>query len=85
MTEPKFNKGDYITNRDGSGDLAIIKGISKKNYYEFKVYYDNMFHKFKDLKNMNYSLQVNYQKFWDLCTNEERDKLDVLIKEKSEA
>ena len=44
-----------------------------------------MFHKFKDLKNMNYSLQVNYQKFWDLCTDEERDKLDVLIKEKSEA
>ena len=29
MIEPKFQKGDYIINRT-SGDMAIIKGTTKK-------------------------------------------------------
>ena len=82
--EPKFTKGDYITCRDGSGDLAIVKGITKKNYYQFKEYYDNMLGELKDLKNLSYELQVNYQKFWDVCTQEEQKKFDTIIKEKGE-
>ena len=80
--DPKFVKGDYIISRDGSGDLAIVKGISNKNYYQFKEYYDSMLGEFKDLKNSNYELQVNYQKFWDICTQDEHDRFDKLLKEK---
>ena len=83
MIEPIFKKDDYIVNHY-SGDLAIIKGISKKGYYQFKVYYDAMFGTFKNLKEINYELQVNYQKFFDLCTDEEKKTLDDLIKEKGE-
>lgn len=83
MLEPKFKSGDYVTNR-ACKDLAIIKGITKKGYYEFKEYYCNMFHELKDLKNLNYTLQINYQKFWDICNDEEKKKLDEIIKEKGE-
>ena len=81
MTEPKFKPGDYIINRT-SGDMAIIHSITPKNYYHFNVYYGNMFREFKDVKNKLYDLQVNYQKFYDLCNDEEKKKLDELIKEK---
>ena len=81
MIEPKFKPYDYVINR-ASGDLAIIKGITKKGYYEFNEYYDNMFHQLKDLKNLTYNLQVNYQKFWDICTDEEKNKFEKIIKEK---
>ena len=30
--EPIFKKGDYIINRN-AGDIAIVKGVTKKNYY----------------------------------------------------
>ena len=80
-TEPKFKPGDYIINRS-SGDMAIIDKVTPKNYYHFKVYYGNMFHELKDIKDKNYDLQVNYQKFYDLCTDEEKKKLDKIIKEK---
>ena len=83
MIEPIFKKDDYIVNHH-SGDLAIIKGISKKGYYQFKVYYDAMFGVFKDLSESSYELQANYQKFFDLCTDEEKKTLDDLIKEKGE-
>jgi len=83
MTEPKFNKGDYITNPI-SGDLAIVKGVTKKNYYQFEVYYGNMFHEFKDVKNKNFDLQINYQEFYRLCNDEEKEKLNNLIKEEKE-
>ena len=81
MVEPIFKKGDYIINRN-AGDMAIVKGVTKKNYYQFDVYYEGMFNELKDVKNLNYDLQVNYQKFYDLCTEEEKKKLDDIIKEK---
>lgn len=80
--EPKFCKGDYIISRDGSGDIAIVKGVTKKNYYQFEAYYDNMLDELKDVKDKSYDLQVNYQKFWDSCTIEEKKQLDEILKEK---
>lgn len=81
MIEPKFQKGDYIINRT-SGDMAIVKGVTKRGYYQFSAYYSKMFHELKDVKNLNYDLQINYQKFYDICTEEEKKKLDDIIKEK---
>lgn len=81
MIEPKFQKGDYIINRV-SGDMGIVKGITKKGYYQFSAFLGGMFNDLKDVKNQNYDLQINYQKFYDLCTDEEKKKLDDLIKEK---
>lgn len=83
MVEPIFKKGDYIINRN-AGDMAIVKGVTKKKYYQFDAYYGGMFKELKDVKNLNYDLQVNYQKFYDLCTEEEKKKLDDIIKEKGE-
>jgi hypothetical protein len=83
MIEPKFSSGDYIINRN-SGDMAIVKGVTKKGYYQFSVYYGSMFDELKDVKNFNYDLQINYQKFYDLCTKEEKEKLDKIVKEKGE-
>ena len=83
MVEPKFKKGDYIINR-ASGDMAIVDSVTAKNYYHFKAYYGSMFNDLKDVKNKLYDLQVNYQKFFDLCTDEEKKKLDDIIKEKGE-
>ena len=41
-----------------------------------------MFKEFRDVKNKMNDLQINYQKFWEPCTNEEKKQLDKLIKEK---
>jgi hypothetical protein len=78
MIEPKFKKGDYIINRK-SKDMGIVKDISAKGYYQFKLFYGGMFKQFKD---NDYELQVNYQKFFNLCTDEEKENFDKLIKEK---
>jgi len=78
--EAIFKKGDYIINKT-SGDMAIVKGVTKKGYYQFEAYYGNMFNQLKDVKNYNYDLQINYQKFYELCNEEEKKKLDDLIKE----
>ena len=32
------------------------------------------------VKDKNYDLQINYQKFYELCTEEEKKKLDEIIK-----
>jgi len=77
--EAIFKKGDYITNPT-SGDLAIIKGVTKKNYYQFEAYYGKMFNELKDVKNPLFDLQVNYQKFYRLCNEEEKNKLNEIIK-----
>ena len=61
--------------------MAIVDKITKKGYYHFKIYYGNMFHEFKEAKNPLFDLQINYQKFYDLCTEEEKNKLEELIKE----
>jgi hypothetical protein len=79
MIEPKFQKGDYIINRT-CGDMAIVKGITKKGYYQFEAYYGGMFKQLKDVKDNNYDLQINYQKFYDLCDENEKNKLDEIIK-----
>ena len=36
------------------------------------------------VKDKSYDLQVNYQKFYDLCTDEEKKKLDEMIKERGQ-
>jgi hypothetical protein len=77
---PKFKPCDCITNRT-SGDLAIVKGVTKKGYYQFKEYYGSMFKELKDVSNKNFDLQINYQKFYDLCNEEEKKKLDSIIEE----
>lgn len=79
--EAIFNPGDYIINK-AAGDLAIIDKITKKGYYHFKEYYSSMFEEFRDSKNALNDLQINYQKFWNLCTEEEKKKMDELIKNK---
>lgn len=83
MVEPKFKPQDYIINRN-AGDMAIVDSVTTKGYYHFKVYYGDMFKKLKDVNNKLNDLQVNYQKFWDFCTEEEKKKLDDIIKEKGE-
>ena len=79
MIEPKFQKGDYIINRT-CGDMGIVKGITKKGYYQFEAYYGNMFKQLKEVKDKNYDLQINYQKFYELCNENEKKKLDEIIK-----
>lgn len=79
--EPIFKPGDYIINH-ASEDMAIIKGITKKGYYQFEAYYCNMFDELKDVSDKKYDLQINYQKFFELCNEEEKKKLDKIIKEK---
>ena len=81
MVEPLFKKGDYVINRSAN-DIAIIKGITKRGYYQFEAYYDGMLGELKDVKDKSYDLQINYQKFWDICTNEEKQHLDEIIKQK---
>ena len=79
MIEPKFQKGDYIINRT-CGDMGIVKGLTKKGYYQFEAYYGGMFKQLKDVKDKNYDLQINYQKFYELCNENEKKKLDEIIK-----
>ena len=71
--EEKFKKGDYIINRSGR-QYAIYDKVDAKNYIHFKKYYCNVFNRLKDPK--KYTLQLNYQKFWDKCTEEEAQFLD---------
>jgi len=78
--EAIFKSGDYIINRT-SGDMAIVKGVTKKGYYQFKTYYGSMFKELKDVSSKNFDLQINYQKFYDLCNEEEKKKLDSIIEE----
>lgn len=78
--EAIFKSGDYIINRT-SGNMAIVKGVTKKGYYQFKAFYGSMFKELKDVSNKNFDLQINYQKFYDLCNEEEKKKLDSIIEE----
>ena len=82
MVKPVFKENDYIINRK-SGEMGIIKGVTKKGYYQFKVLYGPMFDELKDVKDKNYDMQVNYQKFYDICTDDEKKKLDKIIAEHS--
>ena len=78
--EPIFKNGDYIIS-DASGDMAVVSSVDKKSYYHFSSYYSGMFHVLKDLKAAPYTLQVNYQKFFRPCTEEEKDSMDKIISE----
>lgn len=78
MLEPKFKKGDYIINRKGR-IMGIVSKLDSKGYYNFKFLYGGMFNTVFDT---NIELvQINYQKFFDFCTDEEKEKLDEIIKE----
>lgn len=68
MLEEKFKKGDYIINRC-SLDMAVYDKVDKKGYIHFKEYYSHMFKEFHDVD--KYTLQINYQNFYDLMNNEE--------------
>lgn len=76
--EEKFKRGDYIINRK-CGDIAVYDKCDSKGYMHFKYYYGKMFDVLKDCTKWN--LQVNYQKFYDVCNDEEKAKLDEIIKE----
>ena len=78
--EPKFDKGDYIVNR-WANNYAIVDSVTKKGYYHFKVYYDESYDELRDTKDKMSDLQVNYQKYWDFCTDEEKVKVDTILKE----
>ena len=78
-TEPIFKSGDYIIN-ESAGDVAIVDKVTPKNYYHFKSYYSGMFNELKNVKDKISDLQVNYQKFFRLCTEEEKKKFDEILK-----
>jgi hypothetical protein len=61
--------------------MGIIKGVTSKGYYKFKAFYGGMFKELKNVEDSNYDLQINYQKFYELCTEEEKKKLDKIIAE----
>lgn len=75
--EEKFKKGDYIINHT-CGDIAVYDKMDKHGYIHFKYYYSNMFHHLKDVE--KYTLQVNYQKMFELCNDEEKIKFNEIIK-----
>lgn len=77
MIEEKFKKGDYIISHH-CGDMAVYDKIDKKGYMHFKYYYNAMFHSFNNVK--EYTMQINYQKYYDLCSEAEKEVLDKLIK-----
>lgn len=76
--EPIFKEGDYIINHS-SRDIAIVKGVTKKGYYEFKAYYSSMLNELKDVSDPKHNLQIHYQKFFEPCGEDERQKIDALI------
>lgn len=78
IVDPKFKNGDYIINRT-CGDMAVVKGVTQKGYYTFSHYYNSMTKNMKDLVKYTYELQVNYDKFWDFCTEEEKMDLNEKI------
>lgn len=77
-----FKKGDYIISHT-SGDMAVYDKADDRGYMHFKYYYSGMFKKLKDDDECKkYSLQINYQEFYELCNEEEKKQMDEIIKEK---
>lgn len=72
----KFKKGDYIINRT-CGDIAVYQKMDDRGYMHFSYYYGNMFHHLKDVK--AYTLQIHYQKMFDLCNDEEKQRMVDII------
>jgi hypothetical protein len=77
--DKNFKKGDYIINRT-SGDIAILEKYDDRGYMHFKHYYGAMFDSLKDCK--KYTMHNSYQKFYDLCNEDEKKKMDGMVKEK---
>lgn len=78
VCEEKFKKGDYIINRS-CGDMGVYDKCDNKGYIHFKYYYGKMFNVLKDCEKWN--LQLNYQKFYELCDDKEKEEMDFIIKE----
>lgn len=76
MIEERFKKGDYIINRT-CGDMAIYDKLDSKGYMHFKRSYSAMFKELRDIK--AYTLQINYQTFYNLCNDDEKKKFDEII------
>lgn len=80
--ECKFKEGDYIIHRT-VGDMMVLKKVDEKGYMHFSYYYCTWD---KDMvqRNGNNTMQLNYQKFLDLCNEEEKALMDVRIEEYKE-
>lgn len=72
----KFAKGDKIVSRT-SGDMGVFDKIDKKGYVHFKQYVGGMFHDMKNVK--EYTLQSNYLKLYELCSEEDEREFEKLI------
>ena len=79
MVECKFNVGDYIIHRT-VGDMMVLKKVDEKGYMHFSYYYCN-WDKGMVNRNGNNTMQVNYQKFLDLCNDDEKALMDKYIEE----
>ncbi len=77
VIEEKFKKGDYIVNRS-AGDMAVFDKIDKKGFMSFKIYYGSMF---SHVKSKDYTLYSYYQKFFDICNEEEKAIFDYIIED----
>lgn len=78
MIEPKFKKGDYIINRTAK-EMAIYDKLDAKGYMHFKRYRHGMLGDFVNPK--EFTLQINYQKFYEPMTDEEKDIFNKIIEE----
>ena len=77
LVNEKFQKGDYIINRY-AGDMGVYDRTDKKGYMHFKLYYGGMF---GDVKDKDFTLIWRYQDNYELCNDEEKARLDEIIKE----
>ena len=78
MDKPlKFKKGDYIINRK-TGNIGIFDKLKKRHLY-FTHYYSDMFDKISN----DHHFAIDYQDFFDICTEEEKEKMDEIIKKKN--
>lgn len=77
-----FKHGDYIIGHS-SGDMAVYDKTDEKGYIHFKYYYSGMFKELKsDEECKKYILHISYQKFFVLCNDKEKNKMDNLIKKR---
>lgn len=80
--ECKFKDGDYIMH-PSVGNMMVLKKVDDKNYMHFSYYYSAS-DKCMIKKDGDNTMQVNYQKFLRLCTDEEKALMDKYIEEDKE-
>lgn len=61
--------------------MAVVSNIDKKGYYHFKHFYGVMFEDFKDTN--TFTLQVNYDKFYELMDENEINEFNKIIQKKA--